>query len=97
MFWIAVWGLPLLFILEFELITHFGYSAFDSFPGFILAAIVMCGATAFMTFRSVEYVGFRSDAGIPLLYIAKSGPDESRFEVFIGKIIELAAAARNRA
>ena len=52
-------------------------------------AIVFAGvAIVAGTWKKQEYVVFRSDAGVPVLSLAKEGPDKKKFSEFVDSIVQ---------
>jgi hypothetical protein len=54
--------------------------------GFILAGL---------SFRKIEFIQFRSQAGVTILDVARSGPDRHNFDKFIDELVRQIQSTRN--
>ena len=91
--WLAVGG----FTVSTILIAGFRFDPFTITPGLPgimgMAGLALCVAT----FRKVEFAQFESRAGVPILDVAKAGPDRKSYDEFVSKIQERVEACQQKA
>jgi hypothetical protein len=65
-----------------------GRETLDRFTGTVALSTVLGFATVLVNRRKIELVRFRSDAGVPLLGIARAGNQADKFDAFVSSVIE---------
>jgi hypothetical protein len=63
----------------------------------ILAVGIIGSALACLTFKKVEFAQFRSQAGVRILDMARSGPEASKFDEFLKTLVERILVANQTA
>lgn len=48
------------------------------------------------TFRKIEFTQFQSKAGIPMLDVAKAGPEQAQYHQFVQLLIDQIRIANNK-
>ena len=66
-------------------------------PVWIVAGFLLVSGSviAVWTFRRTEYASFDSDAGVPVLDVARSGPSAGQFEMFLEELAARVRVARD--
>ena len=95
MFWGGLWMFMVGFIGAAILVGGFQLDPFGIAPGLVgiigVTGVILCCAT----FRKCEFARFESDAGLPVLDIARSGPDKSTFDEFVGRVLQQIRSTRD--
>ena len=86
LFWSSILCIPFFAITTFVLVESFNYSLFDFLPGLFASLTLIQVFVAVITRNRVEYARFCSNSGIPLLDIARAGPDSDKFDRYIAEI-----------
>ncbi len=86
LFWPSIIGIPLFATTTFVFVDSFNFSLFDFLPGLFAALTLISILVAMITRKRVEYARFCSSTGIPMLDIAKAGPDREKFDQYIAAI-----------
>jgi hypothetical protein len=92
----SIIGIPLFAITTFVFVNSFNFSLLDFLPGLFAGLTLLSIFIAMITRKRVEYARFCSISGVPLLDIARAGPDKDNFDGYV-KEIRTRIAARQHA
>src|SRR5262249_12666342 len=95
-FWWGFGGALVSFIACEVLVSGFKLSPFESAFGLLFGVGLSGVALCLATLRKTEFARFESDAGVPVLDIARAGPDRERFDDFVNRLLEQIRAARSQ-
>ena len=95
LFWSSIIGIPLFAITTFVFVDSFNFSMFDFVPGLFAGLTLISIFVAVTTRKRVEYARFCSTSGVPLLDIARAGPDCDKFDGYVEHIRTRIAARQN--
>lgn len=87
-FWVGLWMAIAGFVGAVILVEGFRLDPFGIAPGLIGSIGVAGIALSCATLRKTEYARFESDAGVPVLDIARSGPDVASFNDFVDRLLK---------
>lgn len=86
LFWSSIIGIPLFAITTFVFVDSFNFSLFDFLPGLFAGLTLISIFVAMITRKRVEFARFCSRSGVPLLDIARAGPDNDNFDGYVEEI-----------
>ena len=95
LFWSSIIGIPLFAIATFVIVDSFKFSLFDFLPGLLAGLTLVSIFVAVVTRKRVEYARFCSTSGVPLLDIARAGPDYNKFDAYVEQIRTRIATCQN--
>jgi hypothetical protein len=95
----AFWGGLIVAVVGFiayeVLVSGFGLDRFAKAPGLLLGLGLVGVALCLATARKTEFAQFESDAGVPVLNIARAGPERHDFDAFVRQVLEQICKARS--